>query len=171
MPASTREPVPLRWGARLATVVWWLLGTCLLLLALYAGIGRQLIQNLDYFRPDLVRELSARTGLEVGAGELEGRWSWLDPILIAHDIQLGDADNGQVSVQIRQLRVRLDFIASLARLRLVFAEFEADGVDLRVKQPGDDAPSASGATPGDAVTDVPGGWTGPASGCQTPISA
>lgn len=155
VPASTPESAPLRWGGRLAAVVWWLLCACLLLLALYAGIGRQLIQNIDHFRPDLVRELSARTGLQVAAGALEGRWNWLDPTLIAHDIWLQDADDGRVAAQIRQLRVRLDFLASLARRRLVFAEFEADGVDLRLKQPADGVPSASVAMPADAVTGVP----------------
>jgi len=157
VPVSRPEAVPLRWAGRLAAVVWWLLCACLLLLALYVGVGRQLTQNADHFRPGLVRELAARTGLDVGIGMLEGRWNWLDPTLVAHDIRLQDGDDGGVTASIRELRIRLDFLASLTRLRLVFAEFEADGVGLYLKQPARDAPSAAGALPAATVAGF-SGW-------------
>lgn len=156
-PASAPEAVWLRWGGRLATLVWWLVGICLLLLALYVGISRQLIQNVDHFRPDLVRELSARTGLEIDIGTLEGRWNWLDPILIARDIRLQDDDNGQIAASVEQLRIRLDFLATLARQRLVFAEFEADRVDLRLVQSAGDGAEASAAGSAEGVTGA-SGW-------------
>jgi uncharacterized membrane protein len=37
--------------ANLATLFWWLLLVVLVLLALYVGLGRQVTQNIDDYRP------------------------------------------------------------------------------------------------------------------------
>ncbi len=134
LPGPPPETPPIRWAARLAGLVWWLLFAGLLVLALYAGIGRQLTQNIDRFRQDLADELSARMGRQVDIDALDARWNWLDPTLLAHDIRVMTADGDAVAAHLQHLRVRLDFLSSLLRFRLVFAEFEADGLDLTLRQ-------------------------------------
>ena len=65
LPENLPESPPVRLLARLASLIWWMLLTLLVLLALYAGLGRQLTQNVDSFRDDLARELSDRLGHDV----------------------------------------------------------------------------------------------------------
>ena len=139
------EPTPIRWVARLASAVWWLLFTLLVLLALYAGIGRQLTQNIDSFRDELAAELSARTGTEVRIGSLRAQWNWLDPAILANGIDIVQPESGDFVARLQHLRIRLDFLTSLLRFRIVFEDFEADGLELTLRQAPDGELSVEGA--------------------------
>src|SRR5690606_18300304 len=65
--------------ASLASLVWWSLLVFLVLLALYAGLGRQLTANIDQFSARAAQILSEKTGLEVSVGHLSSSWQWLNP--------------------------------------------------------------------------------------------
>ena len=122
----------------IAGIVWWSILVVLVLLALYAGIGRQLTAQVDRFSDRIAAEISAQTGLEVEINRLSSSWSWLDPSLIASGLTLSSPDSGLTIAELDHLRLRLDFLASVARLRLVFEDFEADGLGLTlIRAPGD----------------------------------
>lgn len=131
--SSSKRP-PVRLMARLTSVVWWLLLIVLVLFALYAGIGRQLTQNVDTFREDLAKELSARLEHDVTIGSLSSQWFWLDPSLTAQDITVTNPDSGQRVISLQHLTIRLDALTSLMRFRIVFEDFEADGLELTLNQ-------------------------------------
>ncbi|MBE0486297.1 AsmA-like C-terminal region-containing protein [Marinobacter sp.] len=114
----------------LANAVWWLLFAILVVFALYVGLGRQLTNNLDRYSYDLSATLSERTGFDVRIGQLSSRWHWLDPAVTATDLTLSDPDTGERIAELEHLRLRLDFLSSVSRLRLVFEDFEADGLSL-----------------------------------------
>lgn len=134
LPDLPAESGPVRWASRLASLIWWLLLGILLLFALYAGIGRQLTSNIDSFRDDLAHQLSIRTGKQVTIGALSARWNWLDPTFLAQDISVAEPQSGETVARLQHLRIRPSFLASLLRARLVFEEFEADGLDLTLTQ-------------------------------------
>ncbi|GAA3570458.1 YhdP family protein [Marinobacter xestospongiae] len=120
---------------RLSSLVGWLLVAVLVLLALYAAIGRQLVQNIGEFRSQLEAELSEAVGYPVTIGELEGRWRLLDPVLEARELALAAPNAADAPlVRLDSLRIRLDTLSSLWRLRVVFEEFEADRLDLTLAQ-------------------------------------
>ncbi len=131
---SSAERRPVRVMALFTGAVWWLLLVVLVLFALYAGIGRQLTQNVDAFRDDLSRELSARLGHEVSIGSLSSQWFWLDPAFTAQDIEVINPDSGVRVMSLQHLTVRFDALASLMRFRIVFEDFEADGLELTLNQ-------------------------------------
>ncbi|WP_298448253.1 AsmA-like C-terminal region-containing protein [uncultured Marinobacter sp.] len=131
-PSSDSQP--LRLMALLTNAIWWLLLVVLVLLALYAGIGRQLTQNVDSFRDELSDELSARLGHDVSIGSLSSRWFWLDPSFTAQDIEVTNPDSGDRVVSLQHLTIRFDALASLMRFRIVFEDFEADGLELTLNQ-------------------------------------
>lgn len=133
-PGQPAESAPVRFAARLSSLIWWLLLVVLLLFALYAGLGRQLTRNVDNFAEDLARELSERTGQEVAIGRLSSQWFWLDPAFTARNISVTSARTGITIAEVDHLRVRFDFLSSLRRLRLVFDDFEVDGVQLALNQ-------------------------------------
>ncbi|HEA52885.1 YhdP family protein [Marinobacter antarcticus] len=128
------ESPPVRLVALFTGAIWWLLVVVLVTFALYAGIGRQLTQNVDAFRDDLSRELSARLGHEVSIGKLSSRWVWLDPSFTAQDIEVTNPDTGVQVLSLRHLAVRFDALASLMRFRIVFEDFEAEGLELTLNQ-------------------------------------
>ncbi|SHK35323.1 Uncharacterized conserved protein YhdP, contains DUF3971 and AsmA2 domains [Marinobacter antarcticus] len=131
---SSSESPPFRLIALFTGAIWWLLVVILVLFALYAGIGRQLTQNVDAFRDDLSRELSARLGHEVSIGSLSSRWFWLDPSFTAQDIEITNADSGVRALSLQHLTIRFDALASLMRFRIVFEDFEAEGLELTLNQ-------------------------------------
>ncbi len=129
-----RGPV-FRFLSRLANLIWWLLLALIVLSALYAGIGRQLTQNIHEYIPEFEQRLSEQLGQEVEIGSLYAVWSWLNPTLVASDLvvrQSGDSD--EVVGSLKTLRVGLDFLASVARFRIVFSNFEADRLELIINQ-------------------------------------
>jgi len=145
LPDLPPESRPVRLAARLSSLIWWSLLTVLILFALYAGIGRQLTQNIDSFRDDLELELSARTGKQVDIGALDARWNWLDPTFLARDIDIREPGTGDYVARLQNLRIRLDFLASLFRFRIVFEAFEADGLELTLNQTPDGDVGVEGA--------------------------
>ncbi|MGO1750601.1 MAG: YhdP family protein, partial [Marinobacter sp.] len=131
---SSSERPPIRIMALFTGAVWWLLLVVLVLFALYAGIGRQLTQNVEAFRDDLSQELSARLGHDVRIGSLSSQWFWLDPSFTAQDIEVTNPDSGVQVMSLQHLTIRFDALASLMRFRIVFEDFEADGLELTLNQ-------------------------------------
>ena len=123
--------------SRLASLVWWSLLVFLVLLALYAAIGRQLTGHIDAWKGELEDILSEQTGLHVRIGQLDSRWNWLDPTVIASNLQVRTPDSATLNARLEYLRLRLDFWSSLHRQRLVFEDLEADGLALTLIKPGE----------------------------------
>jgi len=139
MASSVADKTPksplLRLLSGVASLIWWLLLAVLILLALYAGIGRQLTQNINEYRSAIEQRLSSQLGQPVSIGRLSSSWNWLDPTIVARDIVvLSQKDSGDVAGSLQSVRVGLDFLASLKRFRIVFADFEADGLELTINQ-------------------------------------
>ncbi|TGN40016.1 YhdP family phospholipid transporter [Marinobacter confluentis] len=162
MNAAAAEEKPkgfaIRTLAKLATLFWWLLLAVLVLAALYAGLGRQITQNIDDYRPQIEQQLSDLVGQEIVIGSLSSRWNWLNPTIIARDLSMkptaGEADVGSL----QSLRVGLDFLASLRRFRIVFSDFEANGLELVINQSAQGEIEVEGADLPEPVADDLSEW-------------
>ncbi len=133
-PEQMAESPPVKVAARLSSLVWWFLLVVLLVFALYAGVGRQLTRNVDTFADDLAEALSARIGHDVAIGSLSSRWFGLDPSFTARNISIANPDSDVTVARVDHLQVRFDFLSSLLRMRVVFEDFEVDGVQLALNQ-------------------------------------
>ncbi|MEX0606102.1 MAG: YhdP family protein [Marinobacter sp.] len=141
-PSESRPSSPFINGLfRVVSLVWWLVLVILILLALYVGLGRQLTKNIDQYRTSLEQQLTDELGQQVTISGLSAHWQWLDPVISADSLalyaknELGETagnSHSQPKVRLRHLRLRLDSLASLLRFRIVFQEFEADGLDLTI---------------------------------------
>jgi uncharacterized protein YhdP len=135
--AAYRKPkrIAVRILATLANLFWWLLLAALVLAALFVGLGRQITQNINDYRPQIEQQLSDYLGQEIVIGSLSSRWTWLNPTIIARDLSMKSSTNSEESSgSLQSLRVGLDFLASIGRFRIVFSDFEADGLELVVNQ-------------------------------------
>ena len=112
----------------------WALGLCalgLVLSALYVSLGRELVPLVAEYRLEAEDKASAALGQPVSIGGLEGRWSAFSPLLIVHDIQLGE---GAGAVHLDQVRVVPDVLASLMARQLRVARLELEGLHLSLWQ-------------------------------------
>ena len=107
------------------------LGLCALLLvlaALYVSLGRELVPLVAEYRDEVQARAQAAVGMPLSIGHLEGGWSGFDPILTAHDVQLGE---GADVVRLDQVRVVPDMLASLLARQLRIANLQLEGLPQR----------------------------------------
>lgn len=104
----------------------------LVLAALYVSLGRELVPLVAEYRLELEDRASAQLGVPVRIGRLEGRWQRFAPLLVAHDVRLGDEEGEGLSLE----RVQLvpDVGASLMARQPRIAHLQFDGVQLNVQQ-------------------------------------
>ncbi|SEC98342.1 TIGR02099 family protein [Pseudomonas saponiphila] len=117
-----------------ATLTRWGLGLCALLLvviALYVSLGRELTPLVAEYQAEVEAKVQKAVGLPVQIGSLEGRWSGLSPILLAHDVTVGDGAN---ALRLDQVSVAPDMLGSLLARDLRIGRLELSGLSLSLKE-------------------------------------
>lgn len=120
------------------------LGLCALLLvlaALYVSLGRQLAPLLAEYRDEVQARAREALDMPLSIGSLEGGWAGLDPILTAHDVQLGE---GSSAVRLDQVRLVPDVFGSLLARQLRLANLQVEGLQLSLRQAADGRWSVEG---------------------------
>ena len=113
-----------RWGLGLAALL-------LVMMALYVSVGRQLTPLVAEYRDLAQDKASAALGLPVTIGALEGRWSNWVPVILVHDVTLGQ---GADALRLDQVRVVPDLWQSLVHRQLRLAHLQLGGVQLTALQ-------------------------------------
>ncbi|QJI33825.1 YhdP family protein [Pseudomonas sp. ADAK13] len=117
-----------------AALTRWGLGLCALLLvlaAVYVSLGRELTPLVAEYRGEI--EAKARTALDMplSIGSLEGRWSGFAPVLMAHDVMVGE---GNSALRLDQVQVVPDIWASVLARDVRIAHLEVSGLQVSVKE-------------------------------------
>ncbi len=118
----------------LNTLTRWGLGLCALLLvlaALYVSLGRELIPLVAEYRADVEAKARETVGMPLQIGGLEGRWSGMAPILLAHDVTVGEGAN---ALHLDQVRVVPDVWASLLARAVRIEHLELNGLKISLKE-------------------------------------
>ena len=119
------------------TLIRWGLGSCALLLvvtALYVSLGRELTPLVAEYQAEVEAKVQQAVGLPVHIGSLEGRWSGLSPILLAHDVMVGEGAN---ALRLDQVSVAPDMLGSLLARDLRIGRLELSGLSLSLKEGAD----------------------------------
>ncbi|MDU8486968.1 YhdP family protein [Pseudomonas syringae pv. actinidiae] len=117
-----------------ATLTRWGLSLCALILvlaALYVSLGRQLTPLVAEYRVDVETRASSALGIPLSIGSLEGSWSRFAPVLLAHDVMVGE---GSSALRLDRVRVVPDLWASLLARQVRIAHLEVDGLQFTIKQ-------------------------------------
>ena len=130
-----------RWLARLLRLGLTLCGLGLVLLALYVSLGRELTPLLAEYQAELEARAQAALGMPLRIARLEGRWQNFAPVLVAHDVSLGEADS---SLRLEQVRVIPDVLGSLLSLQLKIADVQVEGLQIHLQQGADGQWAAQG---------------------------
>ena len=118
----------------LAALTRWGLGLCalvLVLMALYVSLGRELTPLVAEYRAEVEDKAGAALGMPLHIGELEGNWSGFAPILLAHDVMVGEGAN---SLRLDQVRAVPDLWASLLAREVRIAHLELNGLKISLKE-------------------------------------
>jgi uncharacterized protein (TIGR02099 family) len=118
----------------IAGLARWGLGLCallLILLALYVSLGRQFIGLVAEYDAEVEAKASAALGMPVSIGSLEGRWSRLAPVILAHDVTVGQ---GASAVRLDQVRVLPDVWGSLLARAPRIEHLEVSGLQVALAE-------------------------------------
>ncbi|MBN3863073.1 TIGR02099 family protein [Pseudomonas frederiksbergensis] len=118
----------------LAALTRWGLGLCALVLvltALFVSLGRELTPLVAEYRAEVETKASAALGMPLHIGELEGNWSGLDPVLLAHDVMVGEGSN---ALRLDQVRAVPDLWGSLLAREVRIAHLELSGLKISLKE-------------------------------------
>lgn len=118
----------------LAAMTRWGLGLCalvLVLMALYVSLGRELTPLVAEYRADIETRASDALGMPLQIGRLEGSWSGFAPILLAHDVTVGEGAN---ALRLDNVRVVPDLWASLMARQVRIAHLELNGLKISLKE-------------------------------------
>ncbi|MFI8482598.1 YhdP family protein [Pseudomonas sp. NPDC078700] len=121
-------------GSWLARVLRWSLGLCalvLIIMALLVSLGRLITPMVAEYRIQAEDQAQAALGMPVSIGSLEGSWHGLAPILVAHDVTLGD---GADAVRLDQIRLIPDLVASAMAMQPRAKLLAIDGLQLSVAE-------------------------------------
>lgn len=117
-----------------AALTRWGLGLCALLLvlaAVYVSLGRELTPLVAEYRADVEAKAQAAVDMPLRIGSLEGRWSGFAPVLLAHDVMVGE---GSSALRLDQVEVVPDMWASLMAREVRIAHLQVSGLQLSVKE-------------------------------------
>jgi len=121
----------------LVALTRWGLGLCalvLVLMALYVSLGRELTPLVAEYRVDVETKATEALGMPLQIGKLEGNWSGFAPILLAHDVTVGEGAN---ALHLDQVRAVPDIWQSLLARQVRIAHLELNGLKISLKE-GDD---------------------------------
>ncbi|MGW8464756.1 YhdP family protein [Pseudomonas sp. CLCA07] len=121
----------------LVALTRWGLGLCalvLVLMALYVSLGRELTPLVAEYRTEAETKASEALGMPLKIGKLEGNWSGFAPILLAHDVTVGEGSN---ALRLDQVRAVPDLLESLLARQVRIAHLELNGLKISLKE-GDD---------------------------------
>lgn len=113
-----------RWGLELCALL-------VVLVALYVSLGRELVPLVAEYRDEVQSKAEKALGMPLSIGSLEGRWSGLAPILLVHDVMVGEGAN---ALRLDQVRLVPDLWASLTERELRVAHLEVNGLQVSLKE-------------------------------------
>ncbi|MHC8304201.1 YhdP family protein [Pseudomonas sp. PB3P13] len=118
----------------LAALTRWGLGLCalvLVLMALYVSLGRELTPLVAEYRAEVEGKAAAALGMPMHIGELEGNWRGFAPVLLAHDVMVGEGAN---ALRLDQVRAVPDLWASLLAREVRIDHLELSGLKISLKE-------------------------------------
>ncbi|XTZ38848.1 AsmA2 domain-containing protein YhdP [Salmonella enterica] len=92
--------------------------TLIVIVALLVSALRLALPHLDNWRPQILAQVEAQTGLPIAASSIQAHWENFGPALEVHDIDARLKDGGSISI--KRVELALDVWQSLLHLRWQF---------------------------------------------------
>lgn len=142
-------------GANIARKIWAAFVVALMLLAVYVSVGRIVMPRLDNYQAQIETVLSDRLGMQVVVQSLQGEWQGLQPVASLQQVSVHPLTSDQDApplkpvLEIRQLVMKLDVVASVLAMQPVFSTLTLDGMHFDLLQDQQGKWSVSGMPAGE----------------------
>lgn len=131
----------------LSRVLWGLIATAVVLVALYVSLGRFYLPLIGQHREWLLHEITTRTGLDIRSDSLAGRWQGFSPTVVVGGLAVGDSKVGPGIVATR-ISVDFNVPGSIAAGSPLVHSVAVDGLQVSLTQAADGRWHLSGLQPG-----------------------
>jgi uncharacterized protein (TIGR02099 family) len=118
---AIRQLYAFTWGTALVLLV---------VLALYASLGRQYIGLVDRFQEGIFQRIEAFTGVSMQATSMQGSWAGLSPIIDVNDFSLGRDG----AVHFDHARIEIDVLSSLLTGTPKVRQIQAGTLSVEIEQ-------------------------------------
>jgi len=115
------------------TLLWSLALVGLVLLALYASLGRQYIGLVERYQSEIFQQAEALSGVHLQASAMRGTWKGLSPVIELLDFQLGES----AALRFDHARIEIDVISSLFTGRPTIRQIDVGQLNLELAQADD----------------------------------
>jgi uncharacterized protein (TIGR02099 family) len=116
---------------RLSRLLWGLIVTLIVLLAIYVSAGRLLVSNLGQYQESILRLLSARLPFAIDAQRVSGEWHSFTPVIVMTGLRLAIPGSGGQVIELAEGRAGLDMAASLRTRSLQVTALQLEGLQLQ----------------------------------------
>lgn len=115
---------------RLSGILWGVIVTLIVLLAIYVSVGRMLASNIGAWQDDILRELNHRVPFTVEAQKVSGEWQAFTPVIILTGLRLSVEDSARAPLELSEGRVGVDVMRSLLTRSLQMTRLALDDLSL-----------------------------------------
>jgi uncharacterized protein (TIGR02099 family) len=116
---------------RLNSVLWVLIVTLVVVLAIYVSVGRLLVSSLGSYKALILTELNYRVPFTIEAQRVSGEWQSFTPFIVLEGLSLSLPDGDQPPLTLSGGRVGVDVLDSLRTGTLQMTRLDLDGLALR----------------------------------------
>ena len=116
---------------RLSSVLWGLIVTLIVLLAVYVSAGRLLTSNLSVFQAQILEELNRRVPFTIQATRVGGEWHSFTPIIVLDELHLSVDGSSEPPLELSGGRIAVDVLDSLRTRSLQLTRLVLDEMSLR----------------------------------------
>ena len=116
---------------RLNAVLWTLIVTLVVLLAVYVSVGRMLMSNMGAYQAGILQELNARVPFIIEAERVSGEWHSFTPVLVLSNLRLSPPRGDLRPLTLSEGRIAIDVLDSLRSGSLQMTRVELESLALR----------------------------------------
>ena len=116
---------------RLSSILWVLIVTGVVLLAIYVSVGRTLVSNVGAYRGVILQELNSRVPFTVDALGVSGEWHSFTPVIVLSGLRLSVDGSDDSPLVLSEGRIGIDVLNSLRTRSLQMTRLALDELSLR----------------------------------------
>ena len=102
--------------------------------ALYLYVNKDLIQDIDAYRPKVDTYVSRTLGVKIESAKLEGEWHQFAPQFFVTNVAVYANQKDQPAVTINKVRFKINLIQTILSQQLVLRELNIGHIDISMKE-------------------------------------
>ena len=125
----------LKFLGKTADLIWAALALVLVLLAIYVGIGRQLITHIGDYRQDLEQLIIDKTGYGVSIGDIDGEWPLFTPVIQLTDVSFFPQNEPEKAFFFSSnVTINIGIVASLIAQQPRLKDLQIHGLNVAIEE-------------------------------------